>query len=90
MRACLGDRADLRLLEAASVSDARAGAAHESPELLVVDARESELVASLRLRAIVIVDDLPRGARPPRESTRFLARPFTGEELVAEVGRLLT
>ena len=90
VRECLGDRADLRVLEAASVSDALAIAAHESPELLVVDARESEVVASLGLRAIVIVDDVPRGARPPRASTRFLARPFTGEELVAEVGRLLT
>ena len=90
VRECLGDRADLRVLEAASVNDALAVAAHESPELLVVDARESEVVASLGLRALVIVDEVPRQARPLRASIRFLARPFTGEQLVAEVGRLLT
>ncbi len=89
VRECLGDRADLRVLETASVNDALAVAAHESPELLVVDARESEVVASLGLRAIVIVDDMPRQVLPPRASIRFLARPFTGEQLVAEVGRLL-
>ena len=42
-----------------------------------------------QLRAIVIVDDVPRGAPASGARVRLLARPFTAEGLVAEVGQLL-
>jgi hypothetical protein len=90
VRECLRERADLRLLEAATVAAAVALAADRSPELLIVDEPERDvLVALAQLRAIVIVDDVPRDA--PRSGThrRLLARPFTTDGLVAEIGRLL-
>ena len=89
VRECLRERADLRLLEAATVTDAVALAKHHLPELLVVDEPEIDvLVALSELRAIVVVDDVPRGV-PGVATRRLLARPFTAERLVAEVGRLL-
>ena len=61
-----------------------------SPALLVVDEPERDAVAALaKIRAIVIVDDVPHGAAPPGQRVRFLARPFTAEGLLAEVGELL-
>jgi hypothetical protein len=47
------------------------------------------LVALSQLRAIVIVDDVPPGAPGVGTRLRLLARPFTAEGLVAEVGQLL-
>ena len=90
VRECLRERADLYVLEAATVTAAVALAADHSPDLLVVDEPEREVFATLpQLRAIVIVDDEPHG--PPTSGThpRLLARPFTAEGLVAEVGQLL-
>ena len=89
VRECLRERADLRLLEAATVTDAVALAKHHLPELLVVDEPEIDVLVALpKLRAVVIVDDVPRGV-PGVAIRRLLARPFTAERLVAEVGRLL-
>src|SRR5687768_1324105 len=60
VRECLRERADLRLLEAATVTAAVALAAFYSPQLLVVDEPQSDVVVTLpELRAIVIVDDIP-------------------------------
>ena len=90
VRECLRERTDLRLLEAATVSAAVALALYYPTELLVVDEPESDVVARLsQLRAIVIVDDVPRGAPAPGTRVRLLARPFTAEGLAAEVGRML-
>ena len=90
VRECLRERTDLRLVEAPTVSDAITLAAHYSLELLVVDEPQSDILATLSaLRAIVIVDDVPRGASASGTRLRLLARPFTAEELVAEVGQLL-
>jgi hypothetical protein len=90
VRECLRERTDLRLIEAATVSDAVTLAAHWSPELLVVDEPQRDILATLsELRAIVIVDDVPRGAPVSGTRLRLLARPFTAEGLAAEVGRLL-
>lgn len=90
VRECLRERTDLRLLEAASVAAAVALAAYHALELLVVDEPESDVLVSLSpLRAIVIVDDVPHGAPGVGTRLRLLARPFTAEELVAEVGQLL-
>jgi hypothetical protein len=90
VRECLRDRTDLRVLEAATATAAVTLAASYSPELLVVDEPESDvLVALSHLRAIVIVDDVPRGAPASATLVRLLARPFTAEGLVAEVGQLL-
>jgi hypothetical protein len=90
VRECLRERTDLRLLEAATVTAAVALAAYHSPELLVVDEPERDVLVTLpQLRAIVIVDDVPHGAPGVGTRLRLLARPFTTEGLVAEVGQLL-
>jgi|RhiMetdeSRZDD1v2_1073273.scaffolds.fasta_scaffold26020_7 hypothetical protein len=90
VRECLRDRDGVRVLEAETVTAALTIAAHDSPALLVVDAPESEVLVTLsQVRAIVIVDDVPRHAPSFGPWIRFLARPFTGDGLVAEVGRLL-
>ena len=87
---CLRERTDLRLLEAATVAAAVGLAASYSPDLLVVDEPERDVVATLsQVRAIVIVDDVPHGAPASGTRLRLLARPFTGEGLLAEVDQLL-
>jgi hypothetical protein len=90
VRECLHDRGNVRVLEAETVAAALTIAAHDSPALLVVDAPESEVLATLsQVRAIVIVDDVPRHARSFGPLIRFLTRPFTRDGLATEVGRLL-
>jgi hypothetical protein len=90
VRECLRERIDLRLLEAATVIAAVTLAAYYSLAFLVVDERESEVLAALpQLWAIVIVDDVPHGAPASGTRRRLLARPFTAEELLAEVSQLL-
>ena len=90
VRECLRERTDLRLLEAATITAAVTLAESCLPEILIVDEPESDVVVTLpQLRAIVIVDDVPRGAPASETRVRLLARPFTAEGLVAEVGRLL-
>jgi hypothetical protein len=90
VRECLRERSDLRLLEAATVSTAVSLAADCSPDLLVVDEPERDVLVRLpQTRAIVIADDVPRGAPASEPHVRLLARPFTAERLVAEVGQLL-
>jgi DNA-binding NtrC family response regulator len=87
---CLRERTDLRLVEAATVAAAVALAGTYSPALLIVDEPEGDVVAALaNLRAIVIVDDVPHDAAAAGRRIRFLARPFTAERLLAEVGELL-
>ena len=90
VRECLRERSDLRLVEAATVDAAVILAASALPDLLVVDEPERQVLATLsRLRAILIVDDVPRGAPGLGAHVRLLARPFTAERLVAEVDQLL-
>jgi hypothetical protein len=90
VRECLRERSDLRVLEAATVAAAVTLAANCSPALLIVDEPESDVLVSLsQLRAVVIVDDVPRDAPGSGTRRRLLARPFTAEGLAAEVGRLL-
>ena len=90
VRECLRDRVDVKILEAASVTEGLTVAAHEPVALLVVDAPERDVLGGLsHIRAIVIVDELPRGARPLGKRIRFLARPFSADGLVAEVTELL-
>ena len=90
VRECLRDRIDLRLLEAATVIAAVTLAAHYSLAFLIVDQRESDVLAALpQLWAIVIVDEVPHGASASGTRRRLLARPFTAEELLAEVSQLL-
>jgi len=89
VRECLRDRVDLRLLEAATVIAAIALAAHYSLAFLVVDERESDILTALpHLCAIVIVDEAAHGAPASGARRRLLARPFTAEELLAEVSLL--
>jgi len=90
VRECLRERSDLRLLEGATVSAAVTLAADHSPDLLVVDEPERDVLATLsHLRAVLIVDDVPRGAQALGSHVRLLSRPFTAERLVAEVSQLL-
>ncbi len=90
VRECLRERSDLRVLEAATVSTAVSLAADCSPDLLVVDEPERDVLAALsQVRAIVIVDDVPRETPASGTHVRLLGRPFTAERLVAEVGQLL-
>ena len=90
VRECLRERPDLRVLEAATVAAAVTLAASCSPALLILDEPESDVLVSLsQVRAIVIVDDVPRDAPGSGTRRRLLARPFTAEGLAAEVGRLL-
>jgi hypothetical protein len=91
VRECLRERTDLRVLEAATVTAAVALAGYYLLDFLVVDEPERDVVATLSsLRAIVIVDDVPHGAQASAATrVRLLARPFTAEGLVAEVGQLL-
>ena len=90
VRECLRERSDLRVLEAATVSAAVTLAADHSPDLLVVDEPERDVLATLsQLRAVLIVDDVPHGAQALGSHVRLLSRPFTAERLVAEVIQLL-
>ena len=90
VRECLRERTDLRLVEAATTSTAIALATYRAPDLLVVDEPESSVMATLsELRAIVIVDDVPHGAPDVGTRRRLLARPFSADRLLAEVGQLL-
>jgi hypothetical protein len=90
VRECLRERTDVRVVEAATVAASVTLAGVYSPELLVVDEPQSDVVVTLsQLRAIVIVDDVPRGAAGVETRLRLLARPFTAEGLVAAVGQLL-
>ena len=88
VRECLRERTDLRLLDAATLTAAVALAGHYSPDLLVVDAPEQNVLRALPgPRAIVIVDSVPQRELGPQ--VRLLARPFSARELLAEVGRLM-
>jgi CheY-like chemotaxis protein len=90
VRECLRERSDLRVLEAATVTAAVALAENCSPAILIVDEPESDVLLPLsQLRAIVIVDDVPRDAPGSGTCRRLLARPFTAEGLAAEVSRML-
>lgn len=90
VRECLRVRADLRIVEAPTVTEALTLADASFPDLLVVDAPESQILATLsQVRAVVIVDDVPRGSPASLARVRLLARPFTGDGLVHEVDQLL-
>ena len=89
VRECLRERADLRLVDAATVDAAVALAAQLRPELLVVDEPERDVLAALpHLGAILLVDEVPRGESGVGPRVRLLARPFSAEALVSEVARL--
>jgi DNA-binding NtrC family response regulator len=86
VRECLRDHADVRVLEAASVAAALTLDAQAAPQLLIVDAPMSELLVALPLaRALVIVDNEPRREQAADARVRFLARPFTADQLVSAV-----
>jgi response regulator RpfG family c-di-GMP phosphodiesterase len=90
VRECLRERSDLRVLEAATITAAVTLAADRPPDLLVVDEPERDVLATLsQLRAVIIVDDVPRGVSTLGPHVRPLAHPFTAERLMAEVDHLL-
>src|SRR5262245_25163539 len=87
---CLRDRSDVRVVTAATVTDAITVAAREAPRVMVVDAPQCEVILALpELATVMIVDDVPRRERPGGTRVRFLSRPFAADALIAEVGRLL-
>jgi hypothetical protein len=86
VRECLRDCVDMRVLEAPSVAVALTLEAQANPHVLVVDATLGEVLVALpRARAIVLVDDDPRREPAADARVRFLARPFTADQLVTEV-----
>ena len=90
VRECLRERSDLRVLESPTTGAAVMLAADCAPDLLIVDESERAVLAQLAsCRAILIVDDVPRDAAAPGARVRHLARPFTAEGLMQEVGRVL-
>ena len=90
VRECLRERTDLRVLEAATVAAAVTLRGESGADLLIVDDPDRDVLTALsELRAVVIVDDVPRAGAAPGARRRLLARPFTALGLVAEVGRLL-
>jgi DNA-binding response OmpR family regulator len=87
VRECLRECADVRVLEAMSVTMALTVEARTAPHILVVDAPQSEVLVALPgVRAVVIVDDAPCRAQASDARVRFLARPFSTDQLVAEIG----
>ncbi len=90
VRECLRERAELRVVEAATVAAAVTLAAAHEPACLVVDRPERGVLDALASHpAVLLVDDVPRGAPESAARLRLLARPFTAAELVAEVDRLI-
>jgi hypothetical protein len=90
VRECLRERAELQVVDAATVDAAVALAAQHRPELLVVDEPERDVLAALpHLGAILLVDEVPRGTSGAGPRVRLLARPFSAGALVAEVSRLI-
>ena len=88
VRECLGDRADLRVLEAATIGMATRPAALQPPKLLIVDAPDAGVVdAFMDVHAALIADDVPRETMP---NARVIAlpRPFGAQDLQAIVDRL--
>jgi hypothetical protein len=88
---CLRTRSDLRLLDAPTTEAGVALATHDAPDLIVVEESEQEILLRLTdTRAVVMVDDLSYGASIVRAGVHTLTRPFSAEQLLAAVGRLLT
>ena len=85
---CLRTRADLRVVEAATTRAATEFASRTPPDFLVVDDSDG-LEGLSHFRTIVIVDDIPYGAPATTPRTRLLGRPFSAEQLTAEVDELL-
>jgi hypothetical protein len=91
VRECLRDCTDVRVLEAATVAVALTLAVQSDLDLLIIDAPQGDVLMALsRVRAVVIVDDLPRRPQLDGARVRFLARPFTAHQVVAEVDRVRT
>ena len=87
---CLRDRVDLRTIEAGTMAAAIDAAAQGSPSLLIAEASEREVAAMLpRCPVILLVDDVPHGVTPG-ERVRLVQRPFSADQLVAEVDRVLS
>jgi len=90
VRECLRERIDVGLVEAATIASAVGAAARHSPVLLIVDDLQRAIVDALpRYPALVIVDDVPRDAEPVDTRIRSIVRPFTSDELLSAVGRVL-
>jgi len=90
VRECLRTRAELRVVEAPTVTAALHIAAHDLPAFIVVDELEREVLRRLStIRAIVIVDEVPLDTSSGNTRHRLLARPFAAEQLLAEVRQLL-
>jgi hypothetical protein len=90
VRECLRDRPELHVVEAATAAAAAALAATHAVALVVVDDETRDaLDACPACGAVLLVDDPPRGAAASGGRVRLLGRPFTAEELGAEVERLI-
>lgn len=90
VRECLRERADLRVVDAATVGAAIALAAPFGPELLVVDEADRAVLGALSShRAVLLVDEVPRGAFGAGRHVRLLACPFSAEALLSALAGLV-
>ena len=90
VRECLRDRADLRVLEAASIGVATRLAALHPPDLLIVDAPDAGILETIvDARAVLMADDVALSTTPDAR-VAALARPFGRQELEALVDELLS
>jgi DNA-binding NarL/FixJ family response regulator len=90
VRECLRARPDLRLVEAARSDDALALVASVRPAVTIIDAQDIVLDPSLMATCcILLVDDSPHASDPLGAAVRLIARPFTSDQLLAEVAACL-
>jgi hypothetical protein len=88
VRECLRERADLQVVDAATVDAAVVLGAQLRPVLVVVDEPERDVLDALpHLDAILLVDEMPRAGSPAGPRVVLLARPFSADALLSEVAR---
>jgi DNA-binding NtrC family response regulator len=87
---CLRRRRELRVLEAPTVDAGVVLAERDTPNLLIVDESERRILVRMsETRAIVMVDDVQYSPPGWTGAIHILTRPFSADQLLAEVDRLL-
>ena len=91
VRECLRDVQRVRVIEAASVTEALDLAVHDSPHVLIADWSAARVVSALSgVRAVLIADDLAEIFDARQAPVSLLPEPFSAERLAGEVARMIT
>ena len=91
VRECLRDVQRVRVIEAASVTEALDLAVHDSPHVLIADWSAASVVSALsEVRAVLIADDLAEISDARQAPVSLLPEPFSAERLAGEVARMIT